>query len=160
MVKGKSKQPGKAHAGAPVLSGETRNKASKKAAFPRRVRKHLRQLERQLSDATRQERRRLRKLDRATFRRQMLQAELEDLRGETPIAAATLVEPTPAPEPHRPPEPAAPAAPAAATVAKATRKKTATTRPAATVANAPRKRTATKRPTTRRRPTGDSTTKE
>jgi len=73
MAKGKSKKPSKAHPVAPVSAAKL-----KKTAVQRGVRKHLRQLERQLSDAARQERKRLRKLDRATFRRQMLQAALED----------------------------------------------------------------------------------
>jgi hypothetical protein len=140
MAKSKSKKPGKAHAVAPVVSGKT----PKKASVPRGVRKHLRQLERQLSDAARQERKRLRKLDRATFRRQMLQAALEELRGETAIAAATLAEPTLAPESSSPPESAAPIT---ATVAKAPRAKTGT-------AGAAAKRPAAKR----RRTTGDTKT--
>ena len=84
MTKGKSKKPSKARAAAPVASVAT----AKTASVARGVRKHLRQLERQLSDAARQERKRLRKLERATFRRQMLQAALEELRGETAVAVA------------------------------------------------------------------------
>jgi len=80
MAKGKSKKSSKSRAVAPV-SVATR----KKASGPRGVRKHLRQLERQLSAAGRQERKRLRKLERATFRRQVLQAALEELRGETAV---------------------------------------------------------------------------
>lgn len=83
MAKGKSKKSSKSRAVAPV-SVATR----KRASGPRGVRKHLRQLERQLSTAARQERKRLRKLERATFRRQMIQAALEELRGETAVAVA------------------------------------------------------------------------
>src|SRR5450759_2505010 len=125
MAKGKSNKGVKAHVVAPVVSSER----PKKASVPRLVRKHLRQLERQLSEAARQESKRLRRLERATFRRQMLQAALEELRGETVIAAATLAEATPAPEPSSPP---ASAAPTTATVAKAPRARIGVTRPAAT----------------------------
>ncbi len=152
MAKSKSNKRVKAHVVAPVVSSDR----PKKASAPRRVRKHLRQLERQLSDAARQERKRLRMLERATFRRQMLEAALEELRGETTIAAATLAQPTVAPEPASPPKSATPTTP---TVAKAPRPRTATARPAATVAKAPRPRTATARPT-RRRTDGDTGTTE
>ena len=84
MTKGKSKKPTKARAAASVVSVAMPEKASVR----RGVRKHLRQLERQLSDAARKERKRLRKLERATFRRQMLQAALEELRGETIVVVA------------------------------------------------------------------------
>lgn len=125
MAKGKAKKPRKARAVGPVVSVARR----KKASVPRGMRKHLRELERQLSEAASQERKRLRKLERATFRRQLLEAALEQLRGETAIARATLAEPTPAPEPSSPP---ASAAPTTATVAKAPRARTGTSRPAAT----------------------------
>jgi hypothetical protein len=87
MAKGKSKKPTKSRAVAPVSVAKRT-----KTAASRGVRKHLRQLERQLSDAARQERKRLRKLERATFRRQMLQAALEELRGETIVVVPTAVE--------------------------------------------------------------------
>lgn len=87
MAKGKSKKPTKSRAVAPVSVAKRT-----KTAAPRGVRKHLRQLERQLSDAARQERKRLRKLERAMFRRQMLQAALEELRGETIVVVPTAVE--------------------------------------------------------------------
>ena len=150
MAKGKSKKSAKTHAVAPVVSGKT----PKKVSVPRGVRKHLRQLERQLSEAARQESKRLRRLERATFRRQMLQAALEELRGETVIAAATLAEATPAPEPSSPP---ASAAPTTATVAKAPRARTGVTRPAATRPAATRP-AATRPAATRRRTTGDTKT--
>ena len=155
MAKGKSKKSAKAHAVAPVVSGKT----PKKVSVPRGVRKHLRQLERQLSEAARQESKRLRRLERATFRRQMLQAALEELRGETVIAAATLAEATPAPEPSSPP---ASAAPTTATVAKAPRARIGVTRPAATRPAATRpaaaRPAATRPAATRRRTTGDTKT--
>ena len=92
MAKSKSKKPGKARNTEPVVSAGT----PKKKSILRGVRKHLRQLQRQLSDAARQERKRLRKLERATFRRQMLQAALEELRGETAVAVAPAAVEAPA----------------------------------------------------------------
>ena len=135
MAKGKSKKPGKTRNIEPVVSVGT----LKKASVPRGVRKHLRLLERQLSDAARQEHKRLRKLERATFRRQMLQAALEELRGETTIvvvqpvvdAPATAVvttptaKPRPTANPRTSPKPRPAASPAAP--AKPTTRATPTT---------------------------------
>jgi hypothetical protein len=88
MAKGKSKKSGKAR--------DTKSRAAandpRMKSIPRGVRKHLRQLERQLSDAARQERKRLRKLERTIFRRQMLQAALEELRGETMVVVVPTTE--------------------------------------------------------------------
>jgi hypothetical protein len=149
MAKGKSKKPSKSRAVAPVSVAKRT-----KTAAPRGVRKHLRQLERQLSDAARQERKRLRKLERATFRRQMLQAALEELRGETAVEVAPPAQearanvgvtapakPLPAIKPRpaavrarttRPATPAAKTAPAATPAAKPrpAAVRTRTTRPA------------------------------
>jgi len=94
MAKSKSKKSGKAREAKPSVAGGR----SRKNVVPRGVRKHLKELERQLSDAARQERKRLRKLDRATFRRLMLQAALEELRGETMVVVMPIAEMTPAQE--------------------------------------------------------------
>ncbi len=120
MAKGKSKKSSKSRAVAPV-SVATR----KKASGPRGVRKHLRQLERQLSAAARQERKRLRKLERATFRRQMIQAAMEELRGETAVAVAP-----PALEARADVGATAPAKPLPAAKPRAAAVRTRTTRPA------------------------------
>jgi len=126
MAKGKSNKGVKAHVVAPVVSSER----PKKASVPRLVRKHLRQLERQLSDAARQERKRLRKLERATFRRQMLQAALEELRGETVVAIAA--------PPVAAPASVAATAPAASATAPASTRPAAKPRPAASRTGTPR----------------------
>ena len=88
MTKGKSKNRGntKADKGAKAK----RLEPGTQDRLPRGVRKHLRELERQLSDAARQERKRLRKLERAVFRRQMIQATLEELRGETTVVVVPV----------------------------------------------------------------------
>lgn len=103
-----------------------------KNRIPRGVKKHLRNLERQLFDAARQERKRLRKLEKAMFRRQMIQAALEELRGETTILVATVEEaaaaenaPVTAPAPAA--EPATPAAKPRAAAAARTRSPRAST---------------------------------
>jgi len=111
MAKRKSTKPGKARETEP------------KNDVPRGVRKHLRELERQLTDAARQESKRLRKLEKSVFRRQMIQAALEELRGEASVAIAPVVQ-VPAPKA------AAPAAPAPTPAAKGatTRSRSATVR--------------------------------
>ena len=135
MAKGKSKKSSKSRAVAPV-SVATR----KKASGPRGVRKHLRQLERQLSAAARQERKRLRKLERATFRRQMIQAAMEELRGET-----IVVVPPAAQEARANVGVTAPAKPLPAAKPRPTAVRTRTTRPAtATIKTAPAARPAAK----------------
>ena len=127
MEKGKSKKPRKSRAVAPVSVAKRT-----KTVAPRGVRKHLRQLERQFSDAARQERKRLRKLERATFRRQMLQAALEELRGETIVVVVPPAVGSPADASATAPAKPLPAArrrhPAAR--ARTTRAATATTKTA------------------------------
>lgn len=54
------------------------------AKMPSGVRKQLRRLERQLADAARQERKRVRKLERARHRRQFAEAALAELRAVVP----------------------------------------------------------------------------
>jgi hypothetical protein len=128
MAKGKSKKPGKTRNIETVVSVGT----PKKASVPRGVRKHLRLLERQLSDAARQEHKRLRKLERATFRRQMLQAALEELRGETTVvvvqptadAPVIAVATTPTAKPRQAAKPRAAVSPAAPAKASAPGKPT------------------------------------
>ena len=137
MEKGKSKKPTKSRAVAPVSVAKRT-----KTAAPRGVRKHLRQLERQLSDAARQERKRLRKLERATFRRQMLQAALEDLRGETIVVVVPPAQQAPADVTATAPAKPLPATrprPAAAR-ARTTRAATATTTVSYTHLTLPTKR--------------------
>src|ERR1035437_7320958 len=127
MAKGESKKSTKARAVAPVSVSKRTTTAP-----PRGVRKPLRQLERQLSDAARQERKRLRKLERATFRRQMLQAALEELRGETIVALVTPAQQAPAGVSATAPAKSLPAAKPrpAAVRARTTRAATATTKAA------------------------------
>ncbi len=88
---------------------------SKKDASSRGVRKHLRELERQLTDAARQEIKRVRKLEKSRNRRQELQAAVEQLRIEagvaTPHAAAPVVKPDPKPVTQPAVKPAAQQAP-------------------------------------------------
>jgi hypothetical protein len=132
MAKSKSKKPGKARTTEPVVSAGT----PKKKSILRGVRKHLRQLQRQLSDAARQESKRLRRLERATFRRQMLQAALEELRGETAVAVA--------PPAVEAPASAVTATPAAKSRPAAKAKAPATPRPAAKPRVAARPRPAAK----------------
>jgi hypothetical protein len=166
MTKGKSKKPGKARKIEPVVAVDT----PKKASVPRGVRKHLRLLERQLSDAARQEHKRLRKLERATFRRQMLQAAVEELRGETTVvvvqpavdapviavATAPTAKPRPAAKPRAavghaaPAKATAPGKPTSAAVRKTTTSGTTTPtakpRAAATRTRTTRATTAAKAP--------------
>ena len=89
MAKGKSKKVAKAKDAKAVVPGET----PKKAFVPRGVRKHLRELESQLTDATRKEHKRQQKLERARQRRQSIDSALDKLRGRS---AATPVTPAPA----------------------------------------------------------------
>jgi hypothetical protein len=59
-----------------------------KTSLPRGVRRHMRQLERQLDAAVKKERARVRKLERARSRRQVIQAALAELRAESDVALA------------------------------------------------------------------------
>jgi hypothetical protein len=59
-----------------------------KISLPRGVRRHLKQLERQLDAAAKKERTRVRKLERARNRRQVIQAALAELRAESDVALA------------------------------------------------------------------------
>jgi hypothetical protein len=79
MAKGKSKKVARAKDSEAVLSGAT----PKKASVPRGVRKHLRELEGQLTDAARNEQKRMKKLERARERRQTIDSALDKLRGHT-----------------------------------------------------------------------------
>jgi hypothetical protein len=82
---------------------------------PRGVRKQLRRLERQLADAARQERKRVRKLERAHYRRQLIQEALEELRGAAPakpaadsVTPSAAASPAPVAAPPAVPKPASP----------------------------------------------------
>jgi hypothetical protein len=99
MAKDKSKKADKASDAKVSASDDT----PKKASVPRGVRKHLRELEVQLTDAARKEQKRLQKLERARQRRQSIDSALDKLRG-----------PSAAPAPSARPAPAAAAAAAAA----------------------------------------------
>lgn len=115
--------------------------------LPRRYRKQLRILERALADAAKLESRRLLKLERARYRRQMIEAVLEELRPETAAEAeksaapAAVAKPAakPVARPATQPTAAAPAVKAPAAAKPAARPRTA--RPAATA-----RRTAPKPP--------------
>ena len=67
----------------------------KKTSVPRGVRKHLRELEVQLTDAARKEQKRLQKLERARQRRQSIDSALDKLRGPS-AAPAPSARPAPA----------------------------------------------------------------
>ena len=101
-------------AAAAAVAGARASKAEAKAPAevkaPAGLRKQIRRLEGQLADAARQERKRLRKLERARHRRQVAEAALADVLAEAPLPTA------PAPKPAPPAKPAA--APKPATAAK------------------------------------------
>ena len=84
-VKAKRETSTPAKASPPPSEGAAHKAALK---VPRGVRKQLRRLERQLADAARQERKRVRKLERAHYRRQLIQEALEELRGAAPAKPA------------------------------------------------------------------------
>src|SRR5664280_808740 len=63
----------------------------KKDASSRGVTKHLRELERQLSSAARQEVKRVRKLEKSRHRRQELQAAVEQLRIEAGVSTPAAI---------------------------------------------------------------------
>ena len=56
--------------------------SEKRAPIPRGVRKHLRELETQLTDAARKEQKRLQKVERAARRRESIDAKLDKLRSQ------------------------------------------------------------------------------
>ena len=116
MAKSKSKKAGKAADSETVVSSET----PKKASVPRGVRKHLRELEGQLTDAARKEQKRLQKLERARQRRESIDSALDKLRGQSTVA-------TP---PAQPPKTRQPSSSPAAGPAHAARRPAATRRPA------------------------------
>ena len=128
--------------------------AEDSSKMPRRYRKQLRILERALADAARLESRRLLKLERARYRRQMIEAVLEELRPEmaAPEAGAAAAKPDAAAA-----KPVVtPAAASKATAARAVRTapKTPEVRPAAkpkAARQAATAQTATPRPAATRR---------
>jgi hypothetical protein len=79
------------------------------AKMPRGLRKQLRRLERQLSDAAQKERKRVRKLERAHHRRQVVEAALDELRAASPAKPKAKAK-----SPARPKTPEKPKAPAKA----------------------------------------------
>jgi hypothetical protein len=95
------------------------------------VRKQLKRLEGQLADAARRERKRLRKLERARYRRQLIEATLDGLRGLTPKDGASKAGAAAGGKTATAAKPDAPTAtkPAPAQRATAARATTATKRP-------------------------------
>ena len=87
MAKGKSKK------NPPAKDSDSAPSTEKGASIPRGVRKHLRELETQLSDAARKECKQLAKVERAARRRQAIDAKLDKLHSR--IAPETQA---PAPE--------------------------------------------------------------
>jgi hypothetical protein len=148
MAKGRSRKSAKADKKAATAPKALPSRAPVDAPKAKRagklkpgVRKQLRRLERQLADAARQERNRVRKLERARHRRQLIEATLDGLRGVAPAR----------PAPPAAADPIAAAAPTAAAPAAAVQAK-APARPRAARARAPRpaasaRRTAPKPPT-------------
>ena len=101
-----------------------------KPKVDRKVRKHLRQIERQVADAAQAEARRVRRLEKARWRRQRLEAALDEARtlfsAKPPKAAkapkpATKPAAKAAPKAAKAPKPAAKAAEAATKPAEATK---------------------------------------
>jgi hypothetical protein len=89
MAKGKSKK------NPPAEVSDSAPSTEKNASIPRGVRKHLRELETQLTDAARKEQKRLQKVERAARRRESIDAKLDKLRSriEPKTPAATPVDP-------------------------------------------------------------------
>jgi hypothetical protein len=100
MAKDKSKKADKASDAKVSASDDT----PKKASVPRGVRKHLRELEVQLTDAARKEQKRLQKLERARQRRQSIDSALDKLRGPS-AAPARSARPAPAAAAEKTPKP-------------------------------------------------------
>lgn len=92
MAKGKSKKAGKVSSAEATVSGD----APAKVSVPRGVRKHLRELESQLTDAARKEQKRLEKLERARLRRQTINSALDKLRGRPAATPAPTAATAPA----------------------------------------------------------------
>jgi len=100
MAKGKSKKSAKSDDAEATTSSGT----AKKASVPRGVRKHLRELESQLTDAARKEQKRVQKLERAAQRRESIGSALEKLRSQTsgpasPASPTQKAAPVTAPKP-------------------------------------------------------------
>ena len=121
-----------------------------KPKVDRKVRKHLRQIERQVADAAQAEARRVRRLEKARWRRQRLEAALDEARtlfsAKPPKAAkapkpATKPAAKAAPKAAKAPKPAAKAAEAATKPAEATKP---AVKPAAKPAAKPAVKPATK----------------
>ncbi len=141
-----------------MASGGDPKKEKKAAKEKKGLRKYLRRLEQQLADATKAEARRVRKLEKARWRRQQLQASIDearavtaalpaagkrtmkDARQESPASSVPAAAPEPrsaaAPKPAAKPAAARPAAKSAAAPKPAA--KPAAARPAAKSAAAPK----------------------
>jgi hypothetical protein len=163
MAKERSKKSGKSREKASNPPKAPATRAAKDARAPKTtgkvkpgVRKQLRRLEGELNDAARLERKRLRKLERARNRRQLIEASLDAVRGLVPQAPA----PKPAPAKAVPAakEAAKPAPAARATAVKASPSARKAAPAAGTPAKAPARPrlarpAATRTATSRTRPT-------
>ena len=76
MAKGKSKK------NPPAKDSDSAPSTEKGASIPRGVRKHLRELETQLTDAARKEQKKVQKVERAARRRESIDAKLDKLRSQ------------------------------------------------------------------------------
>lgn len=87
MAKGRKGKSGKskpeAPGAVPARDGAPLEKAAAKA--DRGLRKHLKRLQRRLADAARTEAKRVRKLERARWRRQRLESEVDDARAASSV---------------------------------------------------------------------------
>jgi hypothetical protein len=118
MAKGRKGKAGKSEPEAPGAASERDgaplDKAAAKAAAraDRGLRKHLKRLQRRLVDAARTEAKRVRKLERARWRRQRLEAAVDEARTASSVGpseaaprAATDAEPKAEPKPKPKAEP-------------------------------------------------------
>ncbi len=115
MVKGRVRKPVKAKTKtsaatdgpasatpAVVGKGRTKKDVRKAARAEKGLRKHLKRLEKQIAAAAQAEARRLRKLEKARWRRQLLEAFLDEARVATAGRAASPSKATPAEQPAKP----------------------------------------------------------
>jgi hypothetical protein len=134
MAKGRKGRSGQAEPEAPNAAAQKSGGPLEKAAAKadRGLRKHLKRLERRLADAARTEARRIRKLERARWRRQRLEAAVDEAK------TASSVKPSQAaPKPKAPAAPKAKATAAPKAKATAARKAAAPKAPATKTAIAP-----------------------
>ena len=142
MAKGSVRKSRKAEPDAPGVTpdpgtvatagaaADARREAKPKAV--RKVRKQLRRLERQLAAAARSEARRVRRLEKARWRRQRLESVIDQVRATSTVAAGKPVKPAAKAAAKQPSKgkAAAPASPKTAAVAPAAPPKAAAKAPA------------------------------